>query len=188
MNEHEAIVTSLNLHEFSQQNNIEMGFHIKNCGTGKQAYSEILREVGRLIKPKLTKAVEIKPNSPIPIETLPLAEGKKYSANELEKFFKFGRQGGGIRKASNGAVVLFCNTSSNYPNREEDGIIYYCCHDTGTRPQKLEGGNLLLYNCYENKSVIIHFLKDSIYKGKYHIKLKPYLETGIWIFPLVRSP
>lgn len=81
MNEHEAIVTSLNLHEFSQQNNIEMGFHIKNGGTGKQVYSEISKEIDRLIKPKLTKAVENKLNSPKPIDTLPLVEGKKYSTN-----------------------------------------------------------------------------------------------------------
>lgn len=191
MNEHEAIVTSLNLHEFSQQNNIEMGFHIKNCGRGKQAYSEILKEVGRLIKPKATKPI-IKqiPAKPIEILPTPLELGKKYSDIELDKYFNFEYKGSaGIKKAFNGNLVLFSNASSKYSNREEDGIIYYYGADTGPGPQQLKFGNKHLYDCYGNKSAIIHFFKDYTYKGKVYVKLEPYVEsnTGKWIFPLASS-
>jgi hypothetical protein len=65
MNENEAIITSLNLYEFSQQNNEEMGFYIKRSDTtlstlqkwflksndaSEQIFKEIKKEAERLYK------------------------------------------------------------------------------------------------------------------------------------------
>ena len=49
LNEETAIVTSMNLYEFSQQNNDEMGFQIRKAEE-EHLYSNIRREVERLIR------------------------------------------------------------------------------------------------------------------------------------------
>ena len=49
LNEETAIVTSLNLYEFSQQNNDEMGFEVRKAEE-EELYESIRREVGRLIR------------------------------------------------------------------------------------------------------------------------------------------
>ena len=48
INEHEAILTSLNLYEFSRQNNEEMGIYVKNQSEGVVYNNEILLEAARL--------------------------------------------------------------------------------------------------------------------------------------------
>ena len=50
LNEQAAIITSLNLYEFSQQNNEEMGVYIENKDIGKKLYAEIFSDVNRLCK------------------------------------------------------------------------------------------------------------------------------------------
>ena len=74
MNEHEAIVTSLNLYEFSQQNNEEMGFyiksssaslstlqkwflkfHIKDSDTHNQLFREIATQAKQLCKNQINQ-------------------------------------------------------------------------------------------------------------------------------------
>jgi phosphatidylserine/phosphatidylglycerophosphate/cardiolipin synthase-like enzyme len=49
LNEHLCIITSLNLHLFSQQNNNEMGVMIKRA-SDHQLYADVLAEVDRLIR------------------------------------------------------------------------------------------------------------------------------------------
>jgi phosphatidylserine/phosphatidylglycerophosphate/cardiolipin synthase-like enzyme len=48
INENEAIITSMNLYEFSQQNNNEMGIHISKS-TDPDLYSSTLEEAERLL-------------------------------------------------------------------------------------------------------------------------------------------
>lgn len=48
INEHEAIITSMNLYEFSQQNNNEMGIYISKTDD-PQLYNDTLEEVQRLL-------------------------------------------------------------------------------------------------------------------------------------------
>ncbi len=179
MNESEAIVTSLNLYEFSQVNNIEMGFYINNQGIGKQIYEDISTEVKRLCKVR---------NDPSPIATpdsLKLIVGKKCSPNELDKIFNFEYKGNaGIKEAANGDIILFSNSFSKYPNIEKDGTIYYYGQDTGSGSQQLIYGNKLLYDAYKKQSITIHLFKEFVYKGKTYIKSEPYLIEGKWIFPL----
>ena len=50
LNEKEAILTSLNLYEFSQQNNDEMGVYVKNEGSGSAIFQEMFSEAERLCK------------------------------------------------------------------------------------------------------------------------------------------
>lgn len=49
MNEKEALITSMNLYEFSQANNNEMGIHVSKDNDG-QLYSDIDQEAKRLIR------------------------------------------------------------------------------------------------------------------------------------------
>lgn len=49
LNEKEAIITSMNLYEFSQVNNIEMGIYIDK-NEDQQLYSDILQESMRLVR------------------------------------------------------------------------------------------------------------------------------------------
>ena len=78
MNENEAIVTSLNLYEFSQRNNDEMGFYVrssdsslsmlqkwflKNSDTSNQIFKEIKKEAEQLYK----NQINLTTFSPVPV-------------------------------------------------------------------------------------------------------------------------
>ena len=180
MNENEAIITSLNLYEFSQQNNEEMGFYIQNSNASDQIFRNITIEAKRLCRNQIYP----KPN----FSSVVLDVGKKYSSDELDYIFNFEYKGkAGIKKSASGDIVLFSNTSSRYPLVQKNGIIYYQGQNTGSGEQKLIYGNKDLYNSFENKSVTIHLFKDYVYVGKFYIKMKPYLDDAKWIFPLAPS-
>ncbi len=49
LNESQALLTSMNLHDFSQKNNIEMGILV-SCEEDRQLYDEIRREAESIIK------------------------------------------------------------------------------------------------------------------------------------------
>ena len=49
LNENEAIITSMNLHDYSQKNNYEMGIHVRR-DTDHDLYNEISKEADRLIR------------------------------------------------------------------------------------------------------------------------------------------
>ncbi|MCI5162730.1 MAG: hypothetical protein D3917_12075 [Candidatus Electrothrix sp. AX5] len=174
MNENSAIVTSLNLYEFSQQNNEEMGFFIKKENIDEAIYSEIKLEVSRLINSNSTSV---------------LKEGVKYSEDKLENIFNFEYKGrAGIKKAGNGEIVLFSSVhDSPYEDTEEGGVIYYQGQNTGIGDQKLIYGNKNLYSAYKEKNIKIHFFKGYLYSGSYKIISEPYMENGKWIFPLTKE-
>lgn len=213
MNENEAIVTSLNLYEFSQQNNDEMGFYIrssdstlsmlqkKNSDTNNQIFKEIKKEAEQLYKNKINLTTF--PPVPVPngndtsIQIVTeianqakrsdmLVEGKKYSLDVLESIFNFEYKGkAGIKKSAWGdEIVLFSHVLSPYPLIEKNGIIYYQGQNTGSSVQRLIHGNKDLYDSFGNDSITIHLFKDLVYCGKFYIKMKPYLEDSKWIFPL----
>jgi phosphatidylserine/phosphatidylglycerophosphate/cardiolipin synthase-like enzyme len=89
LNEKEAIVTSMNLYSFSQQNNDEMGILVKKS-ENPELYAEILNEAMRILtvseeirvsvkkvfkKPEFSKKTETKTNS----------NEKKYTTKEISK-------------------------------------------------------------------------------------------------------
>ena len=97
MNENEAILTSLNLYEFSQQNNEEMGVYVTNSGDGTAMYTDILLEANRLSKNAIAP---LTPTPTIgfdhPFEEKPKSEqespfeiGIKYSASKLQLILIF---------------------------------------------------------------------------------------------------
>jgi sugar-specific transcriptional regulator TrmB len=231
MNENEAIVTSLNLYEFSQKNNEEMGFYIKrsdatlsmfqkwflkNSDASEQIFKEIKKEAERFYKNQINlttfspdpnvsdtsvqTSTEIanqverpynnQTNHQAPISYRDtLVVGKKYSLSVLDTIFNFDYpERAGIKKTAWGdEIVLFSYTSSPYPLVEKNGIIYYQGQNTGAGVQKLIYGNKDLYDSFENESITIHLFKDDVYRGKFYIVRKPYLENGRWIFPLARK-
>lgn len=72
INEHEAIITSMNLYEFSQQNNNEMGIYISKADD-PELYNDTLEEVQRL----LTISQEIRMSvQKVTVETPPKTEKK----------------------------------------------------------------------------------------------------------------
>ena len=175
LNEQAAIITSLNLYEFSQQNNEEMGVYIENKDIGKKLYAEIFSDVNRLCK-----------NTAQP-QTHALQINTKYSPEELNNIFDFEyRRPAGIKQSRRfGNIVLFSDQSSIYQDKKIGDIIYYQGQNTGTNPQELKYGNKILYEAYKNKDRV-HLFRNYIYKGEYTIIKKPYLENDKWIFPLKR--
>ena len=176
LNEQAAIITSLNLYEFSQQNNIEFGVYVENKWFGgKKLYTEILRNANRLCK-----------NTKQP-QKHALQINTKYSPEELNNIFDFEyRRPAGIKQSRRfGNIVLFSDQSSIYQDKKIGDIIYYQGQNTGTGPQELKYGNKILYEAYKNKDRT-HLFRNYIYKGEYTIIKKPYLENDKWIFQLKR--
>ena len=68
MNENEALITSMNLYEFSQANNIEMGIYVTK-ETDEELFNDIYKEAKRLIRISKEKPItlekEIQKNSEI---------------------------------------------------------------------------------------------------------------------------
>ncbi|MES2138489.1 MAG: phospholipase D family protein [Bacteroidota bacterium] len=64
INENEAIITSMNLYEFSQQNNNEMGIHITKAND-PELYNSTLEEVQRLLTISKEIRVSIQEISPV---------------------------------------------------------------------------------------------------------------------------
>ena len=72
LNENMAIITSMNLYQYSQQNNREMGIKIENKPeTDKQLYDETLAEVRRLIQTSVEPKYIIKKKVVEPAKTPP---------------------------------------------------------------------------------------------------------------------
>ena len=195
MNENEAILTSLNLYEFSQQNNEEMGVYVTNNGDGSSIYTDILLEAAMLSKnaivPSTSAATfghgfEAKLKSDFRPD---LDIGMKYSASQLQSMFNFPYQGrAGIKDSSSGDIVLFSNTGPTpYDDKEKEQVIYYQGQNTGGGSQKLIYGNKLLYESYKNPNVRIFFFKNYTYCGEFDIIQKPYMENGKWIFPIAQK-
>ena len=103
----------------------------------------------------------------------------------MQTIFNFDYQGrAGIKESADSNIVLFSNSNSPYPLIERDNLIYYQGQNTGGLPQQLIYGNKMLYDSYQNSNIKIFLFKDYIFSGEYCIAEKPYLDNGIWIFPL----
>ncbi|MEZ6853155.1 phospholipase D family protein [Halodesulfovibrio aestuarii] len=174
-----SLITSLNLYEFSQVNNDEMGILIRNKGYGKSLHADVASEVTRLVGDLS--------NSPTPkqLPNYPLKIGQKYQLEQLDKLFNFDFKGrSGIKQAADGSIVLFSYSSSSYENKVKAGVIYYQGQNTGQGKQKLIYGNKALYDAYTDKSLQIYLFSNNIFKGLAEVAEKPAQENGKWIFPL----
>jgi hypothetical protein len=175
MNENEAIISSLNLYEFSQINNVEMGFHVTNSCDDEKVFERIKTEATQLCG-------DANINTPVVKNPIGLIEGRQYNAEELQTLFEFEFSGSaGIKRSAHGDLVL---SSKKDGNPEVNGIIQYHGQNTGPGVQRLIYGNKALYDAYQNRSIGIYFLRAFVYYGEYFVKSVPYLENGKWIFPL----
>lgn len=178
-----ALIGSMNLFDYSQVNNDEMGIFLTR-EENSELYSNIEKEALRLcctFYSNTEKDTEYT-HSKLPV----LKIGKEYKNEELNNFFSFmSEYTGGIRKTTSGNIALFYfSKSSKYTNREKDGIIYYMGQNTGSDIQELKYGNKVLHDSFTTGKGRIFLFKDNIFQGECLICKAPFQENGKWIFPL----
>lgn len=178
-----ALIGSMNLFDYSQVNNDEMGIFLTR-EENSELYSNIEKEALRLcctFYSNTEKDTEYT-HSKLPV----LKIGKEYKNEELNNFFSFmSEYTGGIIKTTSGNIALFYfSKSSKYTNREKDGIIYYMGQNTGSDIQELKYGNKVLHDSFTTGKGRIFLFKDNIFQGECLICKAPFQENGKWIFPL----
>lgn len=184
LNEKEALIGSLNLYDFSQINNDEMGFYISKTES-EFTYKKIFEEITRFTT---AQQITIHKKEPLHQDSCSFKFGKKYSFDFIDSIFNFNyKKPSGIKEALNGELVLFFSDNHKYENKEQDNIIYFQGQNTGDGEQKLIFGNKALFQAYTNQDKKIYLFKNYTYQGEYFICHKPYYEHGKWIFPLKRK-
>lgn len=180
LTEKSALIGSLNLYDFSQINNDEMGVLIENSGMGCSLYGQVEAEARRLTKGE-GHAPQLAQNP----QGHGLVEGTKYNLKELDAVFDFDyKKMSGIKRGKSGEIVLFSSSTSKYANQFENGELHYQGQNTGPGAQKLIYGNKDLYEAYGNDKTTIHLFTDFIYNGCVYVASKPYTKDGVWFFPL----
>jgi hypothetical protein len=168
-----AIITSMNLYEYSQINNDEMGILVD-----KKDDPAIFQEIEK----EILSFIPIESSSTLP-DNYNLIIGKNYNFLDLETIFDFDYKKPSRIKTSikyNNVIILFSFIKGKNCDKMVDDILYY----TGQNPQELIFGNKMLYDCYSNSSKIIHLFRDYDYYGIVNTHEQPYQENGKWIFPL----
>ncbi len=195
LSEHAAIVGSLNLYDFSQIHNDEMGFYCSKDAVPTM-YDTIHNEVKRIYNAADTIAGDI---ADIPVEasvsTLnnpscePILEvGTKYSLQDLDVLFNFDYKApSGIKSGQNGDIFLFMNDTKLYQNKESQGIIYFQGQNTGKGAQKLIFGNKKLHEAYGSSTCRVFLFKTNVYDGEYHVCKEPFTQNDKWIFPISKK-
>ena len=181
INEREAIITSLNLYEFSQQNNEEMGIYVNSEGVGKNLYSEIVEDAEyRFCKISGNSTIHKKPDA------VPLKIGTEYTAEELDNIFDFSYKGrAGIKDLNDSEdLLLFSNSKTQYQNSWKENRLYFQGQNTGPGKQQLIFGNKKLMDAYHNPNIKLHLFEDYVYFGVCTVVEEPYMEKDKWIFPL----
>lgn len=180
LTEKSALIGSLNLYDFSQINNDEMGVLIDNAGMGCSLYGQVEAEARRLTKGE-GQVPQLAQNP----QGHGLVEGKKYNWKELDAVFDFDyKKMSGIKRGKSGEIVLFSSSTSRYANQFENGVLHYQGQNTGPGAQKLIFGNKDLYEAYGNDKATIHLFTDFIYSGCVYVASKPYTKDSVWFFPL----
>lgn len=188
--ENAALIGSMNLYDYSQVHNDEMGIYIpkKSCPT---LYAQITDETTRLCKHFPEEEILPKMQSMLPgtsqknASPIMLEKGKKYTQREMEKLFRFiDAHSRGIKQTVNGNVVLFCKSNGPYTNEEKDDVLYYQGQNTGQGAQQLIYGNKTLHDCFKNSKTHIFLFKDGLFCGEKYICKAPFQREGRWIFPL----
>ncbi|NDV26809.1 phospholipase D family protein [Desulfovibrio sp. JC010] len=181
LTEKSALIGSLNLYDFSQINNDEMGILIKNSGFGESLYGQIVDEARRLSRRDMICAHD-RDNIP-----LGLVKGEKYDLEVLDTIFDFEyKKMSGIKTCKLGDIVLFENTNSKFQNSVKAGMLHFKGQNTGKGDQRLIFGNKVIYDTYGDRSARIHLFTDFVYEGMVYVAAEPYFEGGCWFFPLSR--
>lgn len=186
LNENEIILTSLNLYEYSQINNEEMGFYIKKEKSTQHICSKIMRDINHWCGGKLLKLVA----TSTPDASVKLKIYDCYDVDELDQIFDFDYKGSSRIKKSNiyGDVVLLSSLFSTYGDTDFGGLFYFT--GVGRGEQELKFGNKEVYDAYQDKDRKIHLFRgypsteSYMYCGEYVVIYKPYKVNGKWTFPL----
>lgn len=177
-----ALVGSMNLYDYSQINNDEMGIFLTKK-ENLDLYENIEKEVHRLCN---SFSFDRSYDGKLQYGSMSsLEKGKKYAKNELSKYFSFvDDHVGGIKQTRRGNIVLFYYSKSKYKNEEKEGIIYYIGQNTGSEIQMLKYGNKLIYDAFTTGKGRIFLFKNDIFQGECAVCMKPFLKDGKWVFPL----
>jgi phosphatidylserine/phosphatidylglycerophosphate/cardiolipin synthase-like enzyme len=147
LNENEAIVTSMNLYEFSQVNNAEMGIYV-NKAEDPALYQSILEEVGRILR--MSEEVQISIERVKPKEAEPVAPAVTPARPKGEQPTPTGASGYCIRCGDNIALrpaypyCRECYEDWDGDEREQEDYCHVCGEEH--RATKLKPS---CYPCYK---------------------------------------
>ncbi|MCH9852241.1 MAG: hypothetical protein K0U45_01910 [Alphaproteobacteria bacterium] len=177
--ENMALVASLNLYEYSQKNNDEMGFIVFK-EQEKAIYAEIFEEAKRLQDNK---------NSTSDGNKYSLTKGQNYPLDHLNTIFDFNyKKPSGIKLCEkHNCIVLFSNKYSSYDNEKKSDVILYEGQNTGSDEQKLIYGNKELHDAYHVSPKDILYFYNYDYQGLMQFAKKPYQKDGKWLFPIKKQ-
>ncbi|WP_297215775.1 phospholipase D family protein [uncultured Desulfovibrio sp.] len=187
LTEQAALLGSMNLYDYSQTNNDELGLYFtqQDC---PDLYEQLTTEARRLCRdlPERRPERHFSLFGRSTAETdIPLQKGQVCNDRQKRAVFPFVNERiYGINELRDGNVVLCLRSSGPYHNEERRGILYYQGQNTGEGPQRLIYGNRTLYTCYENRKRRIFLFRDNAYDGEYVFAAQPFQKDGRWFFPL----
>lgn len=189
LSEKSCIVTSMNLYEFSQVNNDEMGFYLERT-IFSDAYNSVLAEIKKILSQCPNKFRQ-KQNNENSFNTVPnranhnFVVGTTYNIDEISKQHGIKQKLGGIRVSEHGDVFVFTYKKSTYPNEIKGQITFL--NGQKCNNGELKYNNEKLYKAYQNKQLIYYFI-DNVYQGQYIICQQPYTnDSKQWIFPIKKQ-
>lgn len=151
INEDEALITSMNLYEFSQQNNNEMGLSITRENES-ELYHEIYEETKRLIR---------------------ISDEVKISVKKVKKYpNKFSKKKNNIEKIEGKGYCIRCKTTipldpthplcsncyTSWKKYKDPNYIEKYCHICG-KEMKSNMNKPSCYSCYKKNDEILSFPK-----------------------------
>jgi phosphatidylserine/phosphatidylglycerophosphate/cardiolipin synthase-like enzyme len=143
LNENEAIITSMNLYDFSEVNNYEMGIYVEKA-KDNDLYNEIYKEVNRLIR----SSDEIK----ITVSTVPASSEKSNTNGNTVGYC--------IRchaKIKLNPMVPYCKTCyTTWKKYEDDEYEEKFCHICG-KANKSTLNKPGCYDCYKTNKTKLEF-------------------------------
>jgi hypothetical protein len=196
LNESEAIVTSLNLYEYSQKNNHELGILIQTApgstdfkarllaklglhpaDPARRLFSEIENEVKTLFEQgnKVFPAPGVPPTPAPPKAPGKLVVGGNYKRAQLNEIFGFVSDiSFGIKLTRDGKkIALFSNPNSKFRLIiGKNGIYHY--QGDGDGPPKMTPQEKALLHAYETGTTEIHLFISMKYEGQFVFAGAPY--------------
>lgn len=189
LSEKSCIVTSMNLYEFSQVNNDEMGFYLERK-IFTSGYHAVFAEIKKIIS-QCSNKFRQKQNNENSFNAVSYTAnhdfviGTKYNIEEISKQFDIKQKIGGIRISEHGDIFAFTYKKSPYSNEVKGEITFL--NGQKCNNGELKYNNEKLYKAFQNKHLIYYFI-DNVYQGQYLICQKPYTnDSKQWIFPIKKA-
>ena len=156
LSEKSCIVTSMNLYEFSQINNDEMGFYLERK-IFNNGYHSVFAEIKKIVSQCSNKfqQEQNKKTSDTSISKQVKHDfiiGTQYNIDDISKQYGIKQKISGIRISEHGDIFVFTYSKSAYSNEVKGEITYL----NGQRCNngELKYNNEKLYKAYENRQLI----------------------------------